>query len=81
MEKTVRRTVVTAVTLDGEKVEAEVPDPLGSPQHPFAEEDLEAKLIRAKGEAWTRKLLDKMADWPRGNLGEILPLLYNEERE
>lgn len=81
VEKTVRRTVVTAVTMEGRTVEAEVPDPLGSPQHPFAEEDLEAKLIRAKGEAWTRKLLDKMADWPRGNLGEILPLLYNEERE
>lgn len=78
VEKTVRRTVVTAVTLEGEPVEVEVPDPLGSPQHPFSEEDLEEKLIRAKGEAWTRKLLDKMADWPRGNLGEILPLLYDE---
>ena len=73
--------MIIAVSRDGENVDAEVPDPVGSPQHPFAEENLEAKLIRAKGEAWTRKLLDKMADWPRGNLGEILPLLYNEERE
>ncbi|WP_432643424.1 MmgE/PrpD family protein [Acidaminococcus sp.] len=75
VEKTVRRTVVTATDLNGKTYRAEVPDPLGSPQHPFSEQDLKEKLVRAKGECWTENLLKKMESWPEGRLDGIRDLL------
>lgn len=75
VEKTVRRTVVTATDLTGKTYRAEVPDPLGSPRHPFSEQDLEEKLARAKGGPWTKALLHAMEAWPAGRLEELENLL------
>ena len=79
VEKTVRRTVVTATDLTGKKYRAEVPDPLGSPRHPFSEQDLEEKMVRARGKQWTEEILRKMETWPQGILGTIGSLLYEEK--
>lgn len=79
VEKTVRRTVVTATDLAGKTYTAEVAAPLGSPQNPFSEQDLEEKLVRAKGTRWTDGLLKKMEAWPQGTLGTIGSLLYVEK--
>ena len=79
VEKTVRRTVVTATDLSGKTYRAEVPAPLGSPRHPFSEQDLEEKLVRARGKQWTEEILRKMETWPQGILGTIGSLLYEEK--
>ena len=79
VEKTVRRTVVTATDLTGKKYRAEVPDPLGSPRHPFSEQDLEEKMVRARGKQWTEEILRKMETWPQGILGTVGSLLYEEK--
>ncbi len=75
VEKTVRKIKVTAVTEKGVNLIEEEDAPLGSPQHPFTEEDLREKLEKAGGRKWTKNLLEAVADWPDGTLAQVRTVL------
>ena len=73
VEKTVRRTVVTATDLAGKTYRAEVPDPLGSPRHPFSEQDLEEKIDSGEGRNMDKSLAachGSLAGRPAGRTGK-----------
>lgn len=69
VEKSVRLTKVTIITHEGTIIEADVRQPLGSPDHPFTERDLQEKLIQATSSAKADVILQAMELWPQGNLG------------
>lgn len=76
VEKSVRLTKVTAVTTAGRIVQADIRNPLGSPQRPFSRAQLKIKLTQAIGSVQAEAIFKAAHKWPAGTLADIWEIMY-----